>query len=193
MAEIYDIKNHPSSLALLWNQALGQVDAWSKRAEFNEEVLLQSANQFAENVKRNQSNIKELTEQFSKELQNWEKTAREELLTTTAGMQYLFPVKSYEEINTQLDDVQNKTANLTLSPLGHLLKGEQVDKFVSALGQYIEFRRNNRNLYVKNVKETASIIQDNQRAFFKIMADQVKNVFFPFQKYMDNREEITKS
>lgn len=189
MAEVREMNNHPSSLALLWNQALGQVDAWAKRAEFNEEVLLQSASQFAENVKRNQHNIKELTEQFSRDLRNWEKTAREELLTTTAGMQYLFPVKSYEEINTQLDDVQNKTAKLTLSPLGHLLNSEQVDKYVSGLVRYIEFRRNNRNLYVKNVKETASIIQENQLAFFKIMTDQVKNVFFPFQRYMDNREE----
>lgn len=185
--------NHISSLDLLWNQAFQEVDAWARRTSFREDVLLQSAKQFAENVKRNQQNMKELSEQFSKELREWEKVSREELLVTTTGLQYLFPVKSYEEINNELDDVQNKTANLTISPLSYLSNGGHADRFVSALDQYVDFRRSNRNLYVKSVKETASIIQKNQRAFLKIMTNQVKNVFFPFNKYMERSNKLAKS
>jgi hypothetical protein len=189
MGKFYEMGNNTTSLELLWNQALEQLNAWTNGEEYREEMLLKSASQYAETVKRNQNNIKQLTEQFFKELSDWEKSAREQLLTTMTGMQYLFPLKSFEEINTQLDDVQNKTTKITLTPMNHLLNEDQVDKFVNALEQYVKFRRNNRNLYVSNLKKTASVVQDNQTAFFKIMTDQVKNVFFPFQKYMVNSEE----
>jgi hypothetical protein len=189
MGKFYEMGNNTTSLELLWNQALEQLNAWTNGEEYREEMLLKSASQYAENVKRNQNNIKQLTEQFFKELSDWEKSAREQLLTTMTGMQYLFPLKSFEEINTQLDDVQNKTTKVTLTPMNHLLNDDQVDKFVNALEQYVKFRRNNRNLYVSNLKKTTSVVQENQTAFFKIMTDQVKNVFFPFQKYMVNSEE----
>ncbi|PLT35107.1 hypothetical protein [Bacillus sp. V5-8f] len=186
-------KPNDSSVDLLWNQAFQELDAWVKRSNFREDVLLQSAKQFSENVKRNQNNIKELYGQFSKELRDWEKTAREELLTTTTGLQYLFPVKSYEEINKQLDDAQDKRTTLVSSPLNHLANGDHADNFVSALEQYINFRRKNRALYVKSVKETASIIQDNQRAFLNIMTNQIKNLFFPINQYIERSSEAPKS
>jgi hypothetical protein len=182
-----------SSVDLLWDQAFQEVDAWVERATYREDVLLQSAKEFAENAKRNQKNLKELTEQFSRELREWEKTSREELLTTTTGLQYIFPMKSYEDINNQLDLVQSKSAEFTSNPFQSLVNGENVYNFVSALEQYVEFRRENRKQYVKNVKETASIIQENQRAFLTIMTNQMKNVFFPFNKYMERANELAKS
>lgn len=190
MAKKFEMGNNTTSLGLLWNQAFEQVNTWVNGEEYREEVLLKSASQYAENVKRNQNNIKQLTEQFFKELRDWEKSAREQLLSTMTGIQYLFPLKSFEEINAQLDDVQNKTTKITLTPMNHLLNDEQVDKFVNALEQYVKLRRNNRNLYVSNLKKTACVVQDNQMAFFNIMTGQVKNVFFPFQKYMENSEDI---
>jgi hypothetical protein len=182
-----------SSLDLLWNQAFQEVDAWVERANYREEVIIQSAKQLAESVKRNQKNRNELTEQFSKELGEWEKKSREELLSATTGLQYLFPLKSYEEINKQLDQVQSKTGELTAIPFRNLANGENVDSFVAAFTKYIEFIQKNRNQYVTNMKETASIIQNNQRAFMKVMTNQVKNMFFPFHKYMERSNELTKS
>ncbi|MFU2014836.1 hypothetical protein ACM6Q7_07125 [Peribacillus butanolivorans] len=193
MAKIHQVEENTSSssLDLLWDQAFEQLDAWVERTEFREEVLLQSALQFAENVKRNHKNSKELSEQFSKELHHWEKISREELLNATTVLQYFFPVKSYEEINKQLDDVQNNTTKLTSG--ANLLNGEHVDNFMSVLKDHVEFRQNNRNLYVDNMKQTASIIQNKQRDFLKIMNNQMKNVFFPFHTYMEGLNESIKS
>lgn len=193
MAKIHQIEKNTSnsSLDLLWDQAFEQLDAWVERTEFREEVLLQSVLQFAENVKRNHKNSKELSEQFSKELHHWEKISREELLNATTVLQYFFPVKSYEEINKQLDDVQNNTVKLTSG--ANLLNGEHVDNFVSVLKDHVEFRQNNRYLYVENMKQTASIIQNKQRDFLKIMNNQMKNVFFPFHTYMEGLNESIKS
>jgi hypothetical protein len=180
MAEKQEIKNNVSSLELMWEQAFQQLDSWVGREDFREELLLQLANKFVEDVKQSFKNRKELTEQFSKEIREWETASREEFLTTTTTLQHFFPTKSYEEINKQLDDIQNKTFVLTSMPFNALDNGEQIDKAVTALEQYVEFRRNNRNLFVKNVKVSASIIRDNQRTLFEIMTNQVKSIFLPF-------------
>ncbi|HZG72294.1 MAG TPA: hypothetical protein VEY51_12235 [Chondromyces sp.] len=193
MAEKNVKDKRDSSFEMLWNQAFQELDAWVERANYREDVMIQSAKQFAENLKRNQANLKELTEQFSQEIREWEKTSREELLTTTTGLQFLFPVKSYEEVNKQLDQLQDKREEFVSIPVQSLLDGERVDYFVTALEQYIEFRRKNRNLYVKNMKESASIIKDNQRAILNIMSNQMKNVLFPFNKYMERANELAKS
>ena len=58
----------------------------------------------------------------------------------------------------------------------------------------LQFRQNNRYLYVENMKQTASIIQNKQRDFLlKIMNNQMKNVFFPFHTYMEGLNESIKS
>ena len=182
MAEINQIEKNETYLELLWDQTFQQVDSWVQQEEFQEDILLQFANKFAENVKRNQKNRKELSEHFSEKVREWEKASREELLTTTTALKNLFPTKSYEEINRQLDDIQNKTAEITLTPFTNLDQGDQVDKVVQALEQYVEFRRTNRNLFVKNVKESASIIRENQRVLLELMTKQVQNIFFPFHQ-----------
>ncbi|MBO0962311.1 hypothetical protein J1P26_21650 [Neobacillus sp. MM2021_6] len=177
-----EIEKNATYLELLWDQTFQQVDSWVQQAEFHEDILLQYATNFAEKVKRNDKNSKELTEHLSEKVREWEKASREELLTTTTALKNLFPTKSYEEINKQFDDIQNKTAEFTLTPFTYLANGEQVDKVVHALEQYVEFRRTNRNLFVKNVKEAASIIRENQNVLLDLMTKQVKNIFFPFQQ-----------
>ncbi|MEH7308782.1 hypothetical protein V7137_27410, partial [Neobacillus drentensis] len=118
-----------SSLELIWNQALQNLDAWVERETIREDNLLKTAQLFAENVKRNQSNLKELVNQFSKELSDWEKTSREELLTATINLQTFFPIKSYEEINDNLDKIHNKSSEMISSPLTKLANNEFVDQY----------------------------------------------------------------
>lgn len=180
-----EIEKNVSSFDLIWEQAFQEMDAWVERANQSEVALLQSARQFAESVARNQKNMKELSEKFTSELREWEKTSREEILTATAGFQYIFPLKSYEEINSQLDQLQDQASALSFSTFSSLINGEQAYNFVTALEQYVEFKQKNREQYVRNIKETASIIQENQKAFLKIMTNQMKNIIFPFNKYLE--------
>ncbi|EKN70979.1 hypothetical protein BABA_03929 [Neobacillus bataviensis LMG 21833] len=193
MAEIKQIQKNETYLELLWDQTFQQVDSWVQQAQFHEDILLQFTNNFAENVKRNQKNSKELRENFLEKVREWEKASREELLTTTTALKNLFPTKSYEEINQQLDDIQNKTAEITFTPFNNLDNSDQVDKLVRALEQYVEFRRNNRILFVKNVKETASIIRENQSVLLELMTKQVKNIFFPFHQIYNVQSNYLKS
>ncbi|MEH7014787.1 hypothetical protein V7087_28965 [Neobacillus niacini] len=192
MVETKGIEKNITSLELLWNQAFQNLDAWVEREKIREDNLLKTTKLFAENVKRNQSNLKELVNQFSKELFDWEKTSREELLTATISLQTFFPIKSYEEINDNLDTIHNKSSEIISSPFTNLAKSEYADQYVAAIEKFIEFRRNNRNWYIKNVKETASIIQTNQNKFLKIISKQVRNVFLPFNRYIEQSYELTK-
>ncbi|PGY12994.1 hypothetical protein [Bacillus sp. AFS031507] len=192
MVETKEIEKNVSSLELLWNQEFQNLDAWVERENIREDNLLKTAKLFAENAKRNQSNLKELVNQFSKELSDWEKTSREELLTATINLQTFLPIKSYEEINDELDNLHNKSSEFITSPLTKFENSKYVDQYVAAIEKYIDFRRNNRNWYIKNVKETASIIQTNQYNFFKIITKQVRNVFLPFNRYIEQSNEITK-
>lgn len=184
MTNSLESEKKTTSIDLLWEQALREVDAWVDCAKKREDVLLNSTKQFAENLKRNQQNIKELAEQFSSELRAWDRKSKEEFLTATASLHYIFPVKSFEEINEQLDNTDQKAADLTSTALGSLVSDEQINRLIASVEQYVEFRRKNREQYVNSVKETASIIRDNQRALLEIMSNQVKNLFFPFHKYV---------
>ncbi|MCM2534285.1 hypothetical protein NDK43_20430 [Neobacillus pocheonensis] len=191
MATTKELEKNVSSLELLWNQAFQNIDAWVEREQVREDNLLKFANLFAANVKQNQENLKELAKQFSIELSNWEKTSREELLTATISLQSFFPIKSYEEINDKLDGFKNVAKTNISSPLNNLVNGQFADKYVSTLEKFIELRRNNRNLFVKNLKGSASIIRTNQSAFLNTITNQVKNVIFPFHKYLERSNELT--
>ncbi|MEH6996555.1 hypothetical protein V7075_28265, partial [Neobacillus drentensis] len=131
MVETKGIEKNITSLELLWNQAFQNLDAWVERENIREDNLLKTTKLFAENVKCNQSNLKELVNQFSKELFDWEKTSREELLTATISLQTFFPIKSYEEINDSLDNIHNKSSEIISSPLTKLANSEYVDQYVA--------------------------------------------------------------
>ncbi|MEH7014732.1 hypothetical protein V7087_28640, partial [Neobacillus niacini] len=148
MAKTKKIEKNVSSIELLWNQAFINLDSWVEREEVREDHFLQSAKNLAENVKKNQTNFKELSKQFSRDLFELENKSREELLLATISLQSLFPIKSNEQINNQLDYLKNKTAELVSKPFDHIGNGKFVENYVSVVKKYIEFRRNNRNLYV---------------------------------------------
>jgi len=184
MTVVNKIEKNGSFIDQLWNQSIQMIDDWDEGEYFREEVLLQSSIQLAENVKQNQTNANELINHFKKELFKWEEMSREQLLTSNTVLHNLILINSFEEINYQVDQIKNLSSELLTSPLNNLLKGNYSDSIINTLDNYIKKRRNYRNFYVKNIKETSSIIQKNQIIFLNFLTNQIENVFFPFNKYM---------
>lgn len=182
-----------SSIELMWKLGFDELDAWAERLNYRDEVFLNAAKQYVERVKRNQENIKAITEQFAKELSAWETGAREEVLMTTTTLQHFFPIKSYEEINRVVDDIQNKTASILSTPLRALTSGQAIDKYLETVEQYISFRQKGRQKYIDSVKKTTNVLYENQKIFVNLFSKQVKSAIFPFQKYMEKASEPTKS
>lgn len=182
-----------SSLDILWNHAFRELDQWAKKADFRDAVFLKEAMYFAESIKRNQANIKSVREQFNKEFENWERTAREEFLMSTTVLQHIFPKKSYEEINQQIDQIQNRTASILGTPLQMVVNNQMMEKYLEMIDQYIALRKNGREQYIKTLKQAASLIYESQKGFVNLFSGQLKTYMFPLNKYLENAEEPTKS
>ncbi|MEH7108341.1 hypothetical protein [Bacillus sp. JJ1764] len=182
-----------SSLDLVWKIGLDEVDAWAERYNKRDEKFLEMVKSYVETVKRNQENVKTVSEQFGRELKEWEKAAREELMVTTTSLQHFFPVKSYEEINQVVDDIQNKTASILLTPIQSLNNLQALDKYLDAVEQYINYRKKARHKYIDSVKKTTAVLYENQKVIVDLVSKQVKSAIFPFQKYIQNVSELTKS
>lgn len=188
--ENQDIKDHQlSSFELMWRAAYEEVDEWAGRLNHHDDLFLNATKQYVESIKRNQENSKAITEQFRRELLEWEKYAREELLMTTTTIQHFFPVKSYEEINQVVDDIQNKTTSLLSTPIRTLTNGQALDKYLDTVEQYISFRKKSREKYIEGVKSTTNILYENQKIFVNLFEKQVKSALLPFQQYMKNATE----
>ncbi|MCH6268734.1 hypothetical protein [Neobacillus citreus] len=188
-----NVENQLSSLELIWKIGFDELDAWANRFNKRDELFLSAVKNYVESVKRNQENLKAVTEQFDREVKEWEKAAREELLVTTTTLQHFFPVKSYEEINKVVDDIQQKTAALLLTPVKALTGGQALDKYLDAVEQYLAFRKKAREKYIDSVKKTTNILYENQKIFVDLFSKQLKAAIFPFQKFMKNAVESTKS
>lgn len=188
-------ENDLTSLDMLWKLGFDELDAWKDRFNKRDERFLESVKGYVDQVKQGQENVITIAAQFSMELKDWEKAAREELLATTTPLQYFFPVKSYEEINRVVDDIQNKTAHLLLTPAQAITTGQlqALDKYVETVEQYVSFRKNAREKYIDSVKKTSNVLYENQKMFVNLFAKQVKSTILPFQKYMKNATELTKS
>ena len=113
---------------------------------------------------------------------------------TTTPLQQFFPVKSYEEINKVVEDIQNKTAHLLLTPTQALITGQldALDKYVETVEQYIAYRKNGREKYIESVKKTSNVLYENQKVFVNMFAKQVKSAMLPFQSYMKNATDQSK-
>jgi hypothetical protein len=182
-------ENQLSSFELVWKAAYEEVDEWAGRLNQRDEIFLNATKKFVESVKRNQESSQAITEQFRKELLEWEKYAREELLMTTTTIQNFFPVKSYEEINRVVDDIQNKTTSLLTTPIRTLSSGQALDKYLDSVEQYLSFRKRSREKYIEGVKSTTNILYENQRIFVNLFEKQVKSALLPFQQYMKNASD----
>ncbi|AGK52150.1 hypothetical protein [Bacillus sp. 1NLA3E] len=180
-----------SSLGLLWKNAFQELDSWVERLNYHDEVFLNAARKYVERVNQNRENMNLITEQFNRELREWEGTAREELLMTTTSMQQFFPKKSYHEINEVMDDIQNKTTSIFITPIQAISKGETIDKYLETVEQYMALRKDSREQYINNVKQTANVLYENQKVFVNLFTKQLKTAIFPFQKYMEKSSELT--
>ncbi|MEH7302638.1 hypothetical protein [Neobacillus drentensis] len=182
-----------SSLDVLWQHAFGEIDEWAKHAEFRDEVFLKEAKHFAESIKRNQGNVKDIAERFNKEFAEWERTAREEFLMSTTSLQHFFPIRSYEDINAQIDQIQKKTMSILSAPCQTLNNYLTMERYLEMIDQYIALRKKGRMQYIKTVKQAGNIIYESQRGFVNLFARQIKSVMFPLNKYLEKTEELSKS
>jgi hypothetical protein len=182
-----------SSLDILWKHAFSEIDQWAKHADFRDDVFLKEAMCFAESIQRNQDNIKSVREQFNKEFVNWERTAREEFLMSTTVLQHIFPKRSYEDINEQIDQIQKRTASILSTPLQMVVNNQMMDQYFDMIEKYIAVRKKGRKQYIKTLKQAASLIYESQKGFVGLLTGQLKSFMFPLNKYMEKAEEVTKS
>ncbi|ETI69479.1 hypothetical protein [Neobacillus vireti] len=184
-----------SSLDLIWKLGFDELDAWAARYNKRDEIFLEAAKSYVDRIKQNQESILTIAGQFTMELKDWEQAAREELLATTTTLQHFFPIKSYEEFNQVVEDIQNKTASLLVTPLSKVTIGqiEALEKYLAAVDQYISLRKKGRENYVNSVKKTTNVLYENQKLFLNLFSKQVKTAMLPFQKYMKSVTEVTKS
>ncbi|WP_052353806.1 hypothetical protein [Neobacillus jeddahensis] len=182
-----------SGLDVLWRNFFDELDEWVKRADFRDEMFLKEAKLFAESVQRNQGNMIEVAAQFYQEFSAWEKMARDEFLMSTTSLQHFFPLRSYEEINAQIDQIQEKTLTVLATPCQKIASSLSVDKYVDMIDQYIVLRKKARVQYVKTIKQAGNLLYENQKGFVNVVARQIKTLFFPLNKYLETRGEFTKS
>jgi len=192
-AEKEENEEQLSSLDLLWRHAFGELDEWAKRSDFRDEVFLKEAKLFAESVQRNQGNSIEIAAQFYQEFSSWEKTAREEFLMSTTSLQHFFPLKSYEDINAQIDQIQERTMTILATPCQMIASNLSMNKYLEMIDQYISIRKKGREQYINTVKQAGNLIYENQKGFVNLFARQIKTVMFPLNKYLEKTEEIIKS
>jgi hypothetical protein len=181
-----------SSLDILWHNAFRELDEWAKRGNFRDDVFLKEAMFFAENIQRNQGNIKDISEKFNKEFAEWERTAREEFLMSTTSLQHFFPIRSYEEINVQIDQIQKRTMSILNAPCQVITNNQAMDKYLDIIDKYVALRKKGRKQYIKTVKQAGNLIHENQKGFVNLFAKQIKTMMFPLNKYMEKAEELTK-
>lgn len=182
-----------SSLDMLWHHVFNEMDEWAKRSDLRDEMFLKEAMNFAETVQRNQGNLQAAAEQFNKEFAEWERTAREEFLMSTTTLQHFFPIRSYENINEQLDQIQKKTMLIINKPCQAIANNQAIDKYIEIIDQYIALRKKGRMQYIKTVKQAGNLIYENQKGFVNLFARQIKTLIFPLNKYLEKSEELTKS
>jgi hypothetical protein len=182
-----------SSLDLLWHRAFSELDEWAQRGDYRDEAFMKEATIFAESIERNQGNIGALSEKFNKELAEWEKTAREEFLMSTTSLQHFFPLRSYEEINAQIDQIQKRTMSILKKPCQMMTKNQAIDKYLEVMDQYITLRKKGRMQYIKIVKQAGNLMYENQKGFVNLFSKQIKTLMFPLNKYMEKAEELIKS
>jgi hypothetical protein len=175
-----------SSLEMLWEHAYQELDAWAERLDYQDEILLNAAKKYVEKATQNRENIRAITEQFNRELLDWEATAREEFLMTTTLLQQFFPKNSYHEINQVMDEIHTKTKNLVLTPINAIVVDKAIEKYLQTVEQYVTLRKESRQEYIKNIKQTSNLFYENQKLLFNAFTKQLKTAFFPFQKYMEN-------
>ncbi|MEH7177413.1 hypothetical protein [Neobacillus vireti] len=178
-----------STLDILWEHAFRELDQWAKRADFRDDVLVKEAMYFADGIKRNQENIISVKERFNNEIAKWERTAREEFLMSTTALQHLFPKRSYEEVNQQIDQIKSRTSSILGSSLQIVTNNQMMDQYLQMIDKYIAFRKKGRKQYIESIKQAATVISANQKRFVDFFSGQIKGLMFPLNNFMETVEE----
>ncbi|WP_144552455.1 hypothetical protein [Bacillus sp. X1(2014)] len=178
-----------SSLDLLCRLAFHELDEWAKRSKYRDEVFLKEVRRFSESVQRNQGNKKVIAEHFTKEFTEWEKTARDEFLMSTTTLQHFFPVRSYEEINAQMDQIQKTVLSLLSTPCQTIANSQVTEKYVEMMEQYMEIRKKGRLQYINTIKQVGNSFFRYQKGFVNLFTTQFKELIFPLNKYMEKTED----
>lgn len=182
-----------SSLDMLWNSKFQELDEWAKCAEQRDEAFLSEVRRISNRLQRGQGNLKAITEQFTKEVTQWEKTARDEFLMSTTLFQQFFPKRSYEEINEQFEQTQNSLVSLLRTPSQTISNWQNMENYVEMIDQSIELRKKRRLQYINNVKQVVTPLHEFQKGFVNMAATQLKELFFPLNKFMEETEEAPNS
>jgi hypothetical protein len=177
-----------SSLDLLGRYAIHELDEWAKCADHRDEVFFKELRRCSESVQRNQGNIKAIVEQFTKELTEWEKIARDEFLMSTTTLQHFFPIWSYEEMNAHFDQIQKTVLSLLSTPCQSMANCQAIEKYVEMIEQSIEVRKKGRLQYINTLKQAGNPLYEYQKGFVNLFAAQFKELIFPLNKYMEKTE-----
>jgi len=177
-----------SSLDMLWRYAFDELDEWAKCSDHRDEVFLKEVRRCPENVQRNQGNIKAIAKQLTKEITEWEKTARDEFLMSTTTLQHFFPIQSYEEINAQMDQIQKTVLSFLSTPYQTIANCQAIEKYVEMMEHYFELRKKGRLQYIKTVKQAGNPLCEFQKGFVNLFTTQFKEHIFPLNKYMEKTE-----
>ncbi|WP_026566685.1 hypothetical protein [Bacillus sp. UNC41MFS5] len=178
-----------SSLDLLWRYSYQVLDEWAKCGDHRDEVFLKQVRRFS----GNQGYKKTIAEQLTKEVTEWEKNARDEFLMSTTTLHHFFPVRSYEEINVQFDQIQKTVLSLLSTPCQAIANSQATEKYVELIEQYIEFRKKGRMQYINIVKQAGNPLYEFQKGFVNQFTTQFKELIFPLNKYLEKTEEPSKS
>lgn len=182
-----------SSLDMLWKSKFQELDEWAKCAEHRDEIFLSEVRRISNRLQRSQANLKAITEQFTLEVTQWEKNARDEFLMSTTLLQQFFPNRSYEEINEQFNQIQNSLLSLLRTPSQNISNWQNMANYVEMIDQSIEFRKKGRLQYIHNVKQVVNPLYEYQKGFVNMAATQFKELFFPLNKYLEETEEAPNS
>jgi hypothetical protein len=178
----------PTTYEFVWQGLMGELESWSRHAEWRDDVLIHSLGQYAEKVKRNQGNIQLITAQLMKEAAEWERAAREEFLMATTILQHFYPVKSYEEINLLMDRILHSTASIVRMPCRNNCDGKSVDKSLDMAKGYMEWRRKARAQYIRQIKLAAGCLYENQKRANRLLTAQNRAIF-AFGRFIDKDEK----
>jgi hypothetical protein len=181
-----------SSLDILWQNAFRELEEWAAHADYRDEVFLKEARYYIDSIKRNRGNLSEVTDQFSREFRDWEKAARDEFLMSTTTLQHFLPIRSYEDINQQIDQIQQRTLSILAVPCQAVSSLQMMDRYLQMIEQYISIRKKSRMQYVKMIKQASNLIYENQKGFVNLFSRQIKALMFPFNKYLEKPEEVIK-
>jgi hypothetical protein len=188
-----EIEASLSSLDLLWKYKFHELEELAKCADDRDKVFLKEVRRFSESVQRNKENINKIAEQFTNEFTEWEKTARDEFLMSTTILQNFFPIRSYEEINADIDQNQKRVLSLLSTPCQTIANCQAIEKYLEMMDHYIELRKKGRLQYINTLKQAGNPLYEFQKGFVNLFTTQFKELIFPLNKYMENMEEPTKS